>query len=250
MVHLAAAGLWAQSIAAVNTDPIWNTNVFWTNPPVLASDLNLVNQVVRTETTCYAGGSSANDNCYYSATSGNFTILNESATESFAGLILQPTFSSAVSVNGSMGKVSFSSSDLTAAPGLIGNGSAASAMPLGGNGDPSYIFLRLSDYFAGVNCGANANQTNCVLAPGQQASVPYSFVTLPANVIFSISAVGTDQTIYDTTSNTSTSGILEALGNGGSNSTSPQEGVPEPATLLLVSGGVLALLRKRDRRRI
>jgi hypothetical protein len=250
LVLVTGSGLWGQSrsISTVNTDPIWNTNVFWTNPPVVGSDLNLVNQVVVSATSCYAGSSSSNDNCYYSSMSGNFTILNESANQSFAGLILQPTFSSAVSVNGSIGKVSFNASDATAPPALIGNGSAnPSSSGLSASGDPSYVFLRLSDYFAGVNCGASANQTNCVLVPGQQAAVPYSFVSLPANVIFSISAVGTDQTIYDTTSNTSTSSILAALGSGGANAAAQQAGVPEPATLLLVSGGVLILLRKRQR---
>jgi hypothetical protein len=243
LVQVAGSNLWAQNgIAAVKTDPIWTTNVFWTNPPVVASDSNLVNQVQLTQEHCFAGSSSTDDNCYYSTMSGNFTILNESATQSFAGLILQPTFSSAVSVNGSMGRVNFNTSEFTTAPGLIGNGSAASsASSLNGNGDPSYIFLRLSDYFSGVNCAANANQTNCVLVPGQPVSVPYSFVTLPANVIFSISAVGADQTIYDMTSNTSTSNILEALGNGGVSSTSPS-GAPEPGTLLLCSGGILPLL--------
>lgn len=244
-----AASLWAQnSISTVNTDPIWNANVFWTNPPVLAGDVNLVEQVVTSQATCYAGSSSSSDNCYYSAMSGNFTILNESASQSFTGLVLQPTFSSAVSgVNGSIGNITFTS-DPNALTTQVPSAAAGSSAGIYSTADPGYVLLRMSDYFAGVSCGASANQSNCVLAPGQTVAVPFSFVGLPASVIFSVSAVGTDQTIYDTTSNNSTSAILAALASGG-RSNSNQSSVPEPSALLLMASGILAVFTSRKLRR-
>jgi hypothetical protein len=101
----------------------------------------------------------------------------------------------------------------------------------------------MSDYFGGLDCGSNPGGNTCLLKPNANPTVPYSFVNLPANVIFSASG-NANVTGYERDASTSTSGILATLVNNTGGTV-----VPEPTSLLLVGGGVLALLRWRARYR-
>jgi hypothetical protein len=110
------------------------------------------------------------------------------------------------------------------------------------NGDFSSVFIRMSDYFDGLNCGSNPGGSSCLLKPNTDIAIPYSFVNLPANVIFKVYGANAIEQNYETDPSTSTSGVLAGLvSNPGGTF------VPEPETLLLVSGGVLTLLKLRSR---
>jgi hypothetical protein len=248
---LASVPLVAQTVPlnTVDTDPIWNANIFYTQPPVLASDLHFVNTINAFGTTCYGGTTSTNSNCYSSNTNGAITIMNQSASDAFAGLILMATFPSApTGLNGTIGSehTSLASSQFAFQSGrTMGSGTTAGMTNQYNNGDFAYVFVRMADYFGGVNCGSNPNGAGCLLATNSSVTIPYSFVDLPANVIFNVYGVGIDQQVHDSNPNSSTSGILTGLVINGNTVTS----VPEPATLMLVGGGCLTLLRLRSRRR-
>jgi hypothetical protein len=238
----------AQSVAltTVNTDPLWNTNVFNTNPPVLANDLRFSNNIGGSGTTCYLGSTATDSNCYQSALSGSLTIMNQSASDTFAGLILMATFAGTpTNLSGTVGSenISLNSSQFSYESGrVMGGGTSAALTNQYNSGDFAYIFIRMSDYFGGVNCGSNPNGAGCVLGTGQSVVIPYSFVDLPANVIFNVYGVATNETISETNPNSSTSGVLAGIAGGGGGSS-----VPEPATMFLLGSGVLTLLRLRSR---
>lgn len=124
------------------------------------------------------------------------------------------------------------------------SGPAAASSTPSNNGDPTYIFIQMSDYFGGLNCSSNPGGGNCLLRPNATIAIPYSFVDLPANVIFNLASINSNEQNYETDPSTSTSAVLAGLvGSQGGAAT------PEPGTLLLVGGCLLTMLRLRGSRR-
>jgi hypothetical protein len=233
-------------MSAVNTDPLTTQNVFATLPPVLQSDLVFEKNILgQFGTFCYGNGAaSAANTCYASPSSGSQTILSQSANQTFTVMILMATFAGApTNLNAAVGAqiVSMNGSDFSLQMKAVNPNSAAVTGQFN-RGDFSAIFIRLSDYFSGLNCGSNPGGNSCLLKADANPTIPYSFVNLPANVIFNANGTDLPPQGYEGDPSTSTSSILSTLVNNPGGTV-----VPEPGMLLLVSSGVLGLLRLRVR---
>lgn len=243
---LSAQRLSSVSMSAVNSDPISTQNVFSTEPPVLQSDLVFEsNNVGQLGTSCYGTAAAATiKTCYTSSLPGSQTILNQSASNNFTLMILTAAFAGApTNMGGAMGNqiMPLSGSEFSLQVGPATTTTASPTMSSQyNNGDFSSVFIRLSDYFGGLNCGSNPGGSNCLLKPNADIAIPYSFVNLPANVIFNVYGGNALDQNYENDPSTSTSAVLSGLfSNPGGTF------VPEPGTWLPVSGGVLAILIRR-----
>jgi hypothetical protein len=246
---LSAQSQSSASMSTVNTDPLSTQNVFATEPPVLQSNLVFEkNNLGQLGTSCYgAAATSTIKTCYTSSLPGSQTILNQSASKTFTIMILTAAFAGAPTNLGSaVGNqiIPLNSSEFSLQVGAVTPNSKSPAITAQyNNGDFSSVFIRMSDYFGGLNCGSNPGGSNCLLKPNVNMAIPYSFVSLPANVIFSVNGANASEQSYETDPSTSTSAVLAALiSNPGGTF------VPEPGTLLLAGGGVLSLLKLRSRR--
>jgi hypothetical protein len=233
----------------VNTDPIATQNVFATEPPVLQSDLVFEkNNLGQLGTTCFGSATASTiHTCYTNSLPGSQTILNQSATNTFTLMILTASFAGApTDMGGAIGNqimpLNGSEFSLQVSP-TAPNSKGPDATAPFNNGDFSSVFIRMSDYFGGLNCGSNPGGSSCLLKPNADVAIPYSFVNLPANVIFNVYGANAVQQNYETDPSTSTATVLAALvSNSGGTF------VPEPGTWLLFSGGILTVLKFRTRR--
>jgi hypothetical protein len=236
----------ASLMSTVNADPLATQNVFATEPPVLQSDLLFEkNNLGQLGTACYGtAATSTSHTCYTSSMPGSQTILSQSANQTFTLMILTATFAGApTSMSGASALVvPINGSAFSLLGGQAANTSGPAMISQFNNGDFSSIFVRMSDYFGGLSCGSNPGGNTCLIKTNANPVIPYSFVNLPANVIFSSSGTNAVAEGFETDPSTSTSGILATLVSNPGGTVAP-----EPVTLLLVGGGVLAMLRLRSR---
>ena len=243
---LSAQGQSSVSMSTVNADPISTQNVFSTPPPVLQSDLVFEkNNLGQLGTSCY-GSATTSKTCYISSLPGSQTILNQSASNTFTIMILTAAFPGAPSnMGGALGNqiMPLNGTEFSLQVGQVTPSSTSPATPTQfNNGDFSSVFIRMSDYFGGLNCGSNPGGNSCLLKPNSSIAIPYSFVNLPANVIFNVNGTNALEQSYETDPSTSTSGILATLVSNPGGTVAP-----EPVTLLLFGSGLIMITRKLRR---
>ncbi|GEM_PF-4669778 len=229
---------------AVVTDPLSSQGVFSTPPLVLQSDLVLdPTNIAQSGMACY-GNTITTKTCYSAVMSGSQAILNQSANQTFEALILAATTSGAPSGRRASGssQIGTASNSIFSLQGAVAGPTDPTVAATSNGGDFTSVFIRLSDYFAGLACGSNPGGSNCLVKASANSAVPFSFVTLPASVIFNSETLNAEQDLTNDPSASASAVLATLVVNSGQTST------PEPASLLLVSGGILFLLRGRSRR--